>query len=1504
MEVVRRFTTETSGPYHGVTFEKRLAAIKEPNGKAIFEGTVLVPSFWSQTATDILASKYLRKAGVPQETVCLKNDSSCLASFLNVPDEINLRIPKEGTIFSGETDARQVFDRMAGCWTWWGIDGGYFNTHKDALIFYDEVRYMLCHQMAAPNSPQWFNTGLFWAYGIKGPAQGHYYVSPSTEVVSKAQSAYERPQPHACMPGRTMIATESGYQPLVDLENQIGSKVWDGYCWTTLKAFKKTGWKQIYKIHLSDGSYLEATGDHLVYGKKEKKRKKDFEDLLVSDLEVHDYLAKSYDEKGFGENKKVSSDLSGLLGWLIGDGYCGRSPSSTSFTWEFVMKSGEEADLIRPLVFDVWAKLNPNGHILERETQEFEDSQVMSRIRGYGQGWESIARNLEVEGQCYYARVPSYIFTSSKEVVSSFLSFLFEADGGVRKEDVNFTSTSEILARDVHRLLDQFGIGSSVYFEPDYREGRVGSWKVLIGDEKGWRKFQEKIGFQTQIKKNALKQLVEKSIPSKYKRDGVQTLRIEKIELVGYEEVFDIETESHYFVANGVRVHNCFIQSVKDDLINEGGIMDLWGKESLIFKFGSGTGTNFSRLRAMGEPLSGGGKSSGIMSFLKVGDRNAGAIKSGGITRRAAKMIIVDDDHPDILKFIAWKAEEEQKAAALVAGSFILQRFQVDIRKAALEKGGWDLEKNPLLVKVVDCAIKSGVPSSFVKKNLQAGSQGDFIRDVIVWDEGINSEIYETISGQNGNNTVRLSNEFMRALQEDKEWNLYYRTEIEVAKEEDREPQPVRVIKAKDLWEAINLSCWDCGDPGLQFDGTINEWNTCAISGSIKGSNPCSEFVFLDDSSCNLGSLNLLGFYSSVGQEFDLNAYEYAIRIWTLVLEISVYMGQYPSKEIAWNSYAFRPLGLGYSNMGALLMQLGIPYDSDISTGVIGCLTAILHMGSVKTSAELAKDTGTFKNYTENREEMQRVMRNHVRAISSDLIEGDFEGLTVKPVSLNKIHCVPSMLKRAESLGMEALKLGEQYGYKNAQFTLLAPTGTISLVMDCDTTGIEPDFAQVKSKSFSGGGQVKIVNKSIEAALRLLGYTELDINDIMIYCVGTGKLPEWAISKLGLSGRFNDFKAVFDIRQALSQDQLDLFKADELERLNIEVCGKMTVEGAPHLKEEHLAVFDCAGKCGKYGKRCLRPEAHLLVMAAAQPFLSGAISKTVNLPNEATIADIDSIHRMAYRLMLKSVAIYRDGSKLSQPLKNSFKVVVVEDPSVVEEPVGLTLVMPDGTVEVKSKTKREPLPSRRLGYTQKARIAGHTVYITTGEYLDGRLGEIFLTSSKAGAPYLGLLNCFAIAISLGRQYGVPLEEYVAAFVGTNFGPSGSVSSHPYIRNCTSVMDYIFRDLAITYLGRIDLAHIKQDLNVDVTPQDDFLAQRLLQPISWLERSGNAVIGSSETLVDGSALVSTSKKRIEYAEKAQMLGYEGIPCSDCGNWTIARSGTCLRCDSCGVTSGCS
>ncbi|HUY42068.1 MAG TPA: adenosylcobalamin-dependent ribonucleoside-diphosphate reductase [Candidatus Dormibacteraeota bacterium] len=1356
----RRTYSAPNDPYFGLTFEPRTSRIVNPDGSVIFEAErVMVPTEWSQVAVDVLAQKYCRKAGVPRALKRLEEEN--VPEWLQrsvADDEALAKLPRSEQ-FGGELDSREVFNRLAGCWAYWGWKHAYFDSEDDARAYYEEMCAMLARQIGAPNSPQWFNTGLHWAYGISGPAQGHFFVDPASQELVRSTSAYEHPAPHACLPYWAPVSTPDGPVPIGHIVERrlIGLEVYDARGTTRVVAAKRTGIKPVLRVHLAGGTYIEATPDHRVY-----------------------------------------------------------SQQGNTARWRHL--------------------------------------------------------------------------------------------GDLQAGDVLFARS---------------GIDPA----PLPQLSRAGGGSPL----------------------------------------ATAVLEIHAVEIVAIDQlpqpmpVYDIETASHTFLTNNVVVHNCFIQSVDDDLVNEGGIMDLWVREARIFKFGSGTGSNFSKLRSAGERLSGGGTSSGLMSFLRVGDRAAGAIKSGGTTRRAAKMVVLDLDHPDIEHFINWKVREEQKVSALVAGSITIEKHLNAIMRAAHdqtlpESARLDPSLNAGLKSALRVALGAGIPSANVQYALDFAKQGYTALELDTYDVNWDGEAYGTVSGQNSNNSVRIPNEFFKALDGGGSWDMIRRTDGGVA----------RSVPASDLWEQIGTAAWQCADPGLQFDTTINEWHTCPSDGRINASNPCSEYLFLDDTACNLSSLNLVKFENERG-EFDAARFAEACRIWTFTLEISVLMAQFPSRVIAQKSYDFRTLGLGYANLGTLLMRMGLPYDSLYALDWCAAITSLMTGAAYRCSAEMAQQLGAFPRYANNAGDMLRIMRNH-RRFAHQAKADEYEGLTIPPATQTPTLFTQKTWELARSMWDDALAIGEVAGFRNAQTTVIAPTGTIALVMGCDTTGIEPDFALVKFKKLAGGGYFKIVNESVECALRRLGYGEEQIAAIETYAKGTGTLEgaphvnratlrakgfdeeilsrveaalptafelpfafnrfvlgdEFCKTKLGLTE-----EQISDWSFSLLRDGLG-FTTQQIEEASAHICGRMTLEGAPYLKDEHLPVFDCATPCGKYGTRFIRPLAHVDMLAAAQPSISGSISKTINLPQTSTIDDVKEAYRYSWERMVKAVALYRDGSKLSQPLAASYDLGgesdVDDNSSLAQQPYAQPLQVAERIV-YRYIARRRRLPERRSGYTQKAIVGGHKVYLRTGEYEGGQLGEIFIDMHKEGAAFRSLMNNFAIAISLGLQHGVPLEEFVDAFTFTRFEPNGPVVGHDHIKMATSILDYIFRELAVTYLGRYDLAHVQPSMEMDAMgpgTDEEYVAEEVgevsmrpagvaesLHPVSEHLHVGGTHEHDGEheptpphaSLLSAATGVATAT-RTQQVTAARAKGYTGNACPECGQLTMVRNGSCEKCDSCGATSGCS
>jgi len=1408
LKIPRLFTKAGENAYDAVEWEKRTSLIKNPDGTIVFQmDNVEIPKFWSQTALDILAQKYFRKRGVSQ-----------------FDTEGNPILDANGQqVLGSETSLKQVIHRLAGCWTGWGKKYNYFATEEDAQAFYDEISYTLLQQFAAPNSPQWFNTGLHWAYGITGPSQGHWFVDPDTKELKLSPDAYSHPQPHACADYFTVIYTEKGAKYIGEIveNNQIGLHILDGEDFVKILAVKHNGKKLVYRIKLSNGNYVDLTEDHLIFSSTKRKDdngvyrwtevkelKKDMRvQQIVGPAAVSDIMI---DEKELAEAR--------LVGWATGDGSVG--VYDNVMRMEIITINDEEYTSV---VNDIKTVFGEDVYFWVTKFQTDNQNIKGQRIHLSGKKLHSFVEKYQLMKRARTAEVPKEILYAPLEVIAEFLRALFQADGCVRIKktsnsgDIVLSTVSEKLAFQVLQLLNILGIYARIYVEKEKRENRADLNQLAIAYGNSRRKFQQLVGFIDSTKSEKLALMNELVVHSK-KVPVVREEMIEDIQQIGIRDVFDIQTESGKFLANGIVVHNCFIQPVRDDLVNEGGILDLAVREARIFKYGSGTGTNFSNLRAKGEHLSGGGTSSGVMSFLKIYDTVAGSIKSGGTTRRAAKMVLLNVDHPEIETFIKWKANEEKKFATLLGAGLV---------------DGYNVES--------------------------AG---------------------EHVFGQNSNNSVRVTDEFMKAVIEDNDWNLTWRTDGRVAK----------AVKARYLWDMIAQAAWECADPGLQFDTTYNDWHTSPASGRINATNPCSEFAYLDNSSCNLASLNLEKFLNGT---FNVDAFKHAVRLWTIVLEISILMAQFPSKEIADVTYKTRSLGLGYTNLGSILMRLGIPYDSDRARAISAAISAIMGGESYATSAEMASILGSFEEFEKNKEHMLRVIRNHRRAVYNAPKE-EYEKLSVVPPGINHTQCPEYLLKAAIESWDRALELGERYGYRNAQATLIAPTGTISFVMDADTTGVEPDFALVKFKKLVGGGYFKIVNKSVEPALRNLGYTEDQINDILRYLVGSNKLEgapyinpftlkrkgftDDDISKMEkLLPSSLDLSFVFNVN-TLGRDCLEKlgiresqytepgfnllkslgFRDDEIDAAAEFICGVQTIEGAPHLKTDHYPIFDCANKCGKKGERYINYMAHVYMMAAVQPFLSGSISKTINMPNHATVDDIKKVYFESWKLALKSLALYRDGSKVIQPLS-----VFKQQKEETRGPV------------------RRRMPAERNAIAHKFRVGNQEGYLHVGLFEDGTPGELFITVAKQGSTMRGLLDSFAQAISIGIQYGVPLKVWISKHINNRFEPMGW-TDNPDIPVAKSIMDYIFRWMAFRFL-----------------PKDD------LNELGLLNGGKTLVNGETEEVESQSREVAKLSQFVEKEKEDYKYDLSGDApaCYECGGMMV-RSGSCYVCTSCGATSGCS
>lgn len=1484
LKINRLFTKIGVSPFEQITYDVRSSIIRNPDSSVVFKmDNVEVPKFWSQVATDILAQKYLRKAGVPQYS----------------PDGKQLFDKNGNPVLGPENSIKQIVHRIAGCWTHWGTKAKMFATEEDAKAFYDEIAFMLLQQYAAPNSPQWFNTGLHYAYGINGPAQGHYYVDHETGELTKSIDAYSHAQIHACFiqSVKDDLVNEGGIMDLWVREARIfkyGSGSGTNYSnlrgrgeslsggghssglmsWLKIgdraagaikcvhedtELITKNGIKKVKEITRED-LVLTKNGFKEVANVFDNSHKRLVKVKTALGFEVvctpeHRFLVRNQDGEEWKEAKEIAAedfvciDFSGYefseykklrtiklkhhnekeiklplildekfgewLGLIYGDGNVTERKSAAYIGIQIGLEDKDMINKFKMLSGELFGV-----HLFENKRKDKRDNSVSIRIAS-----KPLIRFLKEndikKGFSTQLSIPMIIKESPTSVRAAFLRGYFEADGTIEKHIYPAcSSTSERLTKDIQLLLQSIGI-LSTRFCSKHRESAYGSLplhRLLVTSYFGIKEFAKKIGFISDRKKKIMAESLN-ILNERYFEQQWILPYFEK----DFEEMYNGLTAEKYAVRRATSKY--FRETTGKTNFNR------FRANRLLNRFGQLQGTFVETLaksniyydRVIVEPFG-----FGHVFDIEVPDGDQYLINgiithnSGGTTRRAAKMVILDIDHPDIEEFINWKVEEEKKVAALIA----------------------------------------------------AGYSSEY--------EG---EAYQTVSGQNSNNSVRIPNRFMHSVINDGKWELKWRTNGKICK----------TLKAKELWNQLCNAAWACADPGIQMDTTINEWHTCPASGRINASNPCSEFMFLDNTACNLASLNLMKFFDKDTLIFDVEAFKHAVRLWTIVLEISVLMAQFPTKEMADLSYRTRSLGLGYSNIGTLLMVSGIPYDSDKARSIVGAITALMTGQAYATSSEMAKYFGPFKEFEANRKHMLRVIRNHRRSVYN--AEPDtYEGLGVIPTSIDPELCPRYLLKAANDIWDKALKMGEDYGYRNAQVTLLAPTGTISLLMDCDTTGIEPEFGLVKFKKLAGGGYFKIINQSVIYALRNLGYNEEQIKDIVKYMSGTNTLkfaPHINTTSLREKGlRDEDLEniekhlpSVFDINSAftvwtLGEETMKRlgvpaekynspafnmlkylgFNDKQIDEANNYICGTMTIEGAPHLKEEHYPIFDCANKCGKKGKRFLHHMAHIKIMAASQPFLSGSISKTINMPNEATVDDVKDTYMESWKLGLKSIAIYRDGSKLSQPLAAKLE---------------------QAKKETEHTPVRKKLPDERRSITHKFQIANQEGYITVGLYDDNRPGEIFITMNKEGSVVAGLMDSFATSISIALQYGVPLKVLASKFVHTRFEPSG-ITNNPEIRMAKSISDYIFKWLALKFLSEEDL---------------DSLGIKKAE-----NGNGNGVHKDfSKPQPDQMTLsiFEFDKKKKENRE----LNSDAPACHICGGLMV-RSGSCYVCLNCGANSGCS
>ena len=1312
----RHFTTAGVHPYDEVVWERRDARITNfRDGSVAFEQLgVEVPESWSVNATNILAQKYFR-----------------------------------GTLGTDEREwsLKQVADRVADTLTLWGIKDGYFVDDDEAQVFNHELKYLIIHQKAAFNSPVWFNIGV---HGV--PQQGS-----------------------ACQPYHSLVSTPEGLIPIGRLveDNAVGTKVLDADGITRVVAVKHNGVKPVLRIHTKAGHQLDVTGDHLVWRASSQTtgRFVPAAELRPDDrLTWHRTSLASVEHAGFSELEVAEA---ALAGWLQSDGFVGQyDGTNRSLTIEAMTVTEAERQWVLSAVEAVF----PDIHRHERSVDTVDASLDCRRTRLYGQGLSEFVDRWALRTRGVDMTVPSHLFTAPLPVAAAYLRSLFQAEGYVsireRRALIGCDMISEGIVRGAQALLARFGIFSRVRFEADRRPDRKGCWSLTIRPLGDRINFANDIGFIDPRKEQKLLASLELE---GHRAQPSRLLEIARIEDLGEMDVYDIQTESGEYLSANLRVHNCFILSVEDTMDS---ILNWYVEEGVIFKGGSGAGVNLSRIRSSQELLKGGGTASGPVSFMRGADASAGTIKSGGKTRRAAKMVILDVDHPDVEDFIWCKAIEERKARVL-------------------RDAGFDMDL-----------------------------------------DGADSH---STQYQNANNSVRVTDEFMQAVIDGRDWDLTARTDGSV----------VRTVPARDLFRQIAHSAWECADPGLQYDTTINRWHTAPMTGRINGSNPCSEYVHLDNSACNLASMNLLTFLDD-NDEFDVEGFKAAVAVVFTGQEIIVGNADYPTEKIGETTRAFRELGIGYANLGALLMAQGLPYDSDAGRAWAAAITALLTGHAYATSARTAGRMGPFAGYHENQHAMLNVLRMHqaeAARIDEDVVP-------------------PELLSAAQEAWDQAVDLAEVYGVRNSQSSVLAPTGTIALLMDCDTTGVEPDLGLVKTKKLVGGGTMSIVNQTVPRALAKLGYGPGQVEDIVAY-----------------------------------------------------IDEHMSIMGAPHLAPEHLAVFACS-----MGDNTIHYSGHIRMMGAVQPFISGAISKTVNLPEDVTVEDVEQIHIDAWRLGIKAVAIYRDNCKVAQPLSTTKKESAAveggdEAPAgsqaeakdrqalarIAELEAALARERQHPVEPLVVGALRERLPRKRNSKTFSFRVADCEGYVTVGEYEDGRPGEVFIKVSKQGSTLAGIMDAFSIAISLSLQHQVPLATFVTKYANMKFEPAG-MTDDPELRLATSLLDYIFRRLALDYLSKEQRAELGifstqermqptlPGVEEMATPSVGLVDDGLSSGQSGLTPGSGAAAGSG-----GAAAPSRASGATQPLARAEQR--DAPFCYNCGNH-MQRAGSCYVCGSCGTTSGCS
>lgn len=1534
MKIDRYYTKPNQNPYEGIEFEKRTSEIRNPDGSVVFQmNNVVVPKNWSQVATDVIAQKYFRKKGA------------------TTPE-------------GHETDARQVFHRMAGCWRHWGEKYNYFDSKEDAQTFYDELCHMLARQVASPNSPQWFNTGLHFAYGIKGAPQGHYYVDPDTKKLTKSTSAYERPQPHACfiLSVKDDLVNEGGIMDLWVREARIfkyGSGVGSNFSAIRSENEKLSGGGKSSGLM----SFLKI-GDRSAGAIKSGGTTRRAAKMVCLDMdhpEVENFIMwKVLEEQKVASlvtgsklyNKHLNAIIEACHSWEDKEERC---------------NPRKNLKLHHAIALAKEYNITPN--YIQRAIQLAENGCISIEFPVLDTGYESEA----------YMTVSGQNSNNSIRVPNAFFKAL-ESD-----QEWPLTSrTSGDVMQKIHakELWDKVCYAAWACADPGIQyDSTINEWHTcphsgkirasnpcvtgdtLIATSKGYRRIEELVGEHIEI----------------INGQGKPAL-VERIFKTGHKPVYELKTNAGYRIK--------LTEDHKVFTLNRGDVpaKELTSDDIIqIEKPGFGIQTISQELAE----LIGASIGDGCITHSKNQEHLFITIshKEEELAQRLQQNLTLCKNTLHLERKIDLRG---QRATSIVTtpttlriGSSVASLLEQIKQYVILDEGAVQKAFKDSVFSLDQRSIKSILQALFTTDGTVAhyGKKSHYISldstslellfqvQLLLLGFGIKSKIYENRrpegethsvlpDGKGGSKAYAVSQ--MHSLRISKASRILFEQEIGFLKESQKTLQLTKLNQEVEAYaDPLTDTVKSIAFYGHEdvYDLTEPVSNHFVANGIVVHN--CSEYMFIDDTACNLASINLIKFYDPKTGVFDLKGYQHAIRLWTTVLEISVLMAQFPSAEIAKLSYDFRTLGLGFANLGALLMQMAIPYNSKEAFAIAGALTAILGGDSYATSAEIAKELGTFPEYEKNKESMLRVIRNHRRA-AYHAAKKEYENLTIIPAGLSEKECPQDFLQVARSSWDKALTLGEQWGFRNAQVTVVAPTGTIGLVMDCDTTGIEPDFALVKFKKLAGGGYFKIINQSLPIALQRLGYPKDQVQEIIDYAVGHKTLanaPKINHDTLKTKG-FTDealrkvekaLEGAFEIQFAFNkwvlgeeyckekfgftEDQLNNwnfnllealgFSAKDIEKANDYVCGTMTVEGAPYLKKDHYTIFDCANKCGKYGQRYIPAEGHIRMMAASQPFISGAISKTINLPSSATVEDISNCYLLSWKLGLKSNALYRDGSKLSQALNTTVDdaaAAILE--ASLEEEAGVSQVMKAAeTMVTHYLAQRKALPAKRRGYIQKARVGGHNVYLRTGEYPDGTLGEIFIDLHREGAAFRSLMNCFAIAISLGLQYGVPLEEFVSAFVFTRFEPNGPVQLHNNIKMATSVIDYIFRDLALNYLGRTDLVQVKpEDIRADAVGspkeappspsksgvEDDHSANSSFHKISTVQVPLESAPGENVQLTSHreSSKAVSEDQYMELIREARLKGYEGDPCPECGSFTMVRNGVCLKCLTCGATSGCS